>query len=169
MDVLEFQHLHYDGPSQGQGSSFGLVYDDVDGEAVDVLLLWKEDVGLRQWLDEDGGHGNPALYGAAHLTKPTGVLPVQSMGVRRILGTVDHVSFSAVPWIFAKRMNLAKGAFSTAALAWERAHPHFCHPLAPSFGTCRCGWSARRGISPGPFFRFSKGVCPSSSDVPVAA
>ena len=43
-DVLEFQ--------------FGLVYDNVGGEAFNVLLFWIEDVGLREWLDEDGGHGN---------------------------------------------------------------------------------------------------------------
>ena len=49
-DVLEFQHLHYDGSSQG--SSLGLVYDNVGGEAFNVLLFWIEDVGLREWLDE---------------------------------------------------------------------------------------------------------------------
>ena len=57
------------------------------------------------------------------LTKPTGVPPVQPKGVWRKLGTVDHVSFSSVAWIAAERKNLAKGACSTAALAWTHAHP----------------------------------------------
>ena len=77
-DVLEFQHLHYDGSSQG--SSLGLVHDNVGGEAFNVLLFRIEDVGLREWLDEGGGHGDPGLYAAARilgtdLTKLTGVLP----------------------------------------------------------------------------------------------
>ena len=133
-NFLEFQHLHYDGSSQG--SSLGLVYDNVGGEAFNVLFFWIEDVGLREWLDEDGGHGNPRLYAAARTrdtdrTKPTGVLPVQPLGVRRKLGTVDHVSFSSVAWISAKRMSLAKGAFSAAAVAWKHAHPH-CAPTDPA-------------------------------------
>ena len=37
-DVLEFQHLHYDGSSQG--SSLGLVSDNVGVEAFNVLLFW---------------------------------------------------------------------------------------------------------------------------------
>ena len=54
------------------------MYDNVGGEALNVLLFWIEDVGLREWLDEDGGHGNPRLYAAARtrdtdLTNPTGV------------------------------------------------------------------------------------------------
>ena len=36
-DVLEFQHLHYDGSSQE--SSLGLMYDNVGGEALNVLLF----------------------------------------------------------------------------------------------------------------------------------
>ena len=41
--------------------SLGLVYDNVGGEAFYVLLFWIEDVGLREWLDGDGCHGNPGL------------------------------------------------------------------------------------------------------------
>ena len=79
--VLEFQHLQYDGSSQG--SSLGLVHDNVGGEAFNVLLFWMEDVGLREWLDEGGGHGNPGLYAAARipgtdLTKLTVVPPKPS-------------------------------------------------------------------------------------------
>ena len=55
-DVLEFQHLHNDGSSQG--TSLGLVYDNVGGEAFYTLLFWIGESGWRGWLDEDGGHGN---------------------------------------------------------------------------------------------------------------
>ena len=50
-----------------------------------------EDVGLREWLGEDGSHGNQGRCAA--------------------YPTYDHVSFSSVAWIAAKLMNLADGAF----------------------------------------------------------
>ena len=43
-DVLEFQHLHHD------FCSLGFVYDNVGGDAFDVVLFWIEDVGLRARL-----------------------------------------------------------------------------------------------------------------------
>ena len=50
-----------------------------------------EDVGLRERLDGDGGHGK--------------FMPKAEW---RKLGTVDYVSFSSVAWISANRMNMAK-------------------------------------------------------------
>ena len=106
--VLEFQHLHHDGSSQG--SILGLVSDNIGGAAFNVQLFRIEDVGLREWLDGDRSHGNPGLYAASRiphtdLSKPTEALPAQLKGsleeighgcVWKKLGTVDYVSFRSV-------------------------------------------------------------------------
>ena len=67
------------------------MYDDVGGEAFNGLLLWIEDVGLRELLDNDGGRGNPGRYVPIRspdtdLTKSTGVPPVQPIGVLEEIG-----------------------------------------------------------------------------------
>ena len=124
-DVLEFRHLRYDGSSQE--SSLGLVHDDVGREAFNVLLFWKEDVGLREWLDEDytvtpGCMPQPGLVTLT--VQNSQGFPQSSpkgFGGSWVRLTMFH---SLVAWNSAKRMGLAKGAFSTAALAWKHAHPH---------------------------------------------
>ena len=65
-----------------------------------------------------------------------------------VLSTVDHVSFSAVAWISAKRMNFTKGAFSTAAVAWKYGHPHFCTRWLPHSALADAIEAPREGISP---------------------
>ena len=79
-DVLEFQHLRYDGSSQE--SSLGLVYDNLGGEAFNVLLFWIEDVGLREWLVKMEVTVTPGCMPQARLVtltlqNPHGFTPVQ--------------------------------------------------------------------------------------------
>ena len=102
------------------------------------------------------------LYAAARtrdLTKPTGVPPVQHIGVWRKMSTVYHVSFGSVAWISAKRMSLAKGAFSTAALAWKHAHPHRA-PTGPAH-------SAHADVVGAPGGVFRRNLSSGSPEAPV--
>ena len=82
---------------------------------------------MREWLDGDGGHGNPWLYAAAHtrdtdLTKPTGVW--------RKLGAVDNVSFSSVAWISSKRMSSAEKVRIPQTSSLGNTRTRIVHPLA---------------------------------------